>query len=604
MTRTLLLLLALSPAALADDSVTMTLDQFLAMYEKARTPDTQAPVAPTPYTRSSLRFVGEVETDEAGNPTAAVFDATIRIDPLRDGWKGVDLISKDVALLSATVGGKPVSVVPQGAWYRMNTDRTEPFDVKLRFAVPVVVREGIPGLAVRLAPGGATTVELTLPDDSPKDVRVGAAHRVVERVRGGKGVVEAALASGDSLSIQWPPKADEVAEAKDARVYAESFTLVGVGDGVLTARTSVAHEILFAGVDQFQFQVPDGMTVLDVRASGMDAWTVNGDGVLTVDLGFAVERSWSVSVDLEKVVGQGDQSLDTPLLTPLGVDRAKGWVGVTAGGGLEIAPGAVANAGPVDVRTLPATLLALTQQPILLGYKFLGDDATVPLDLSQHEEVDVLVTLIDTTEATSAVTIDGRRLTRVVYEVRNHNKQFLRAVLPAGATLWSASVAGRAIQPTKRADGGLLLPLARSANSGTGLASFPVEVVYVETGDALQGGAAFAADLPKVDVPSTAVSWSIYLPEGAKVPKGSKEGSLRAAQYQRYAAAREFVAIDAEYEQVSQAASADLGAGGLGNSAAPVRVELPLEGDVFVFEKLLSVDDERLWVAFDVRGLK
>ena len=38
-------------------------------------------------------------------------------------------------------------------------------------------------------------------------------------------------------------------------------------------------------------------------------------------------------------------------------------------------------------------------------------------------------------------------------------------------------------------------------------------------------------------------------------------------------------------------------------AAAPVKVQLPLEGVAYNFEKLLALD-ERLWVGFDVRGIK
>ncbi len=46
---------------------------------------------------------------------------------------------------------------------------------------------------------------------------------------------------------------------------------------------------------------------------------------------------------------------------------------------------------------------------------------------------------------------------------------------------------------------------------GRGLASFEVEVVFVENGKAPQGRkGSFSAQLPVVDVPSTYVAWSIY----------------------------------------------------------------------------------------------
>ena len=132
-------------------------------------------------------------------------------------------------------------------------------------------------------------------------------------------------------------------------------------------------------------------------------------------------------------------------------------------GNLELSAGAVKGAAVVDVRTLPPSILGVTGTPVLLGFKYLGEDAAIALDVSEHEEVDVLVTLLDQAEATTMFTRDGRRLTRVAYQVRNNRRQFLRLDLPDGAELWSASVAGKTVQPAAGSDGRLMIPLVQPA---------------------------------------------------------------------------------------------------------------------------------------------
>ena len=69
-----------------------------------------------------------------------------------------------------------------------------------------------------------------------------------------------------------------------------------------------------------------------------------------------------------------------PIAAPMAVDRVKGFVGVESRGNLEIKAGEVSNATPVDVRALPAAILGITSQPVLLGYKYLGEDAADPAD--------------------------------------------------------------------------------------------------------------------------------------------------------------------------------------------------------------------------------
>jgi len=220
--------------------------------------------------------------------------------------------------------------------------------------------------------------------------------------------------------------------------------------------------------------------------------------------------------------------------------------------------------------------------------------------------VDVLVTLLDQTRATTMWTRDGRRLTSVKYQVRNNRKQFLRMKLPEGSELWSASLGGRAVQPALSGDGRVLVPLVRSQTAGGALAAFEVEVVYVEDaeGPNQAGRGAFRAELPTADVPSTYVSWVVYSPEDAKVRKASVDGSLRKVDYlSNPIPSQDVYYIEAATPQVMQSASSQARSGAFGEGAVPVPVSLPIEGTPVSFEKLLALG-ETLWVSFDYRGLK
>ena len=81
-------------------------------------------------------------------------------------------------------------------------------------------------------------------------------------------------------------------------------------------------------------------------------------------LNFAAEGSYSLVVDLERVVPVDSGTVDVPIVQPLGVERSKGFVGIQALGNLELTPDGVVGAAPVDVRTLPATIVGVTDQPV------------------------------------------------------------------------------------------------------------------------------------------------------------------------------------------------------------------------------------------------
>jgi len=583
----------------APEQVTMGLEEFLKLYEatKDRTPDPEPPVD---YALAMARYNGRVVFDE-GEPTSAVFGARFRVENFHDdgGWLRVPLLPGTVAVRSATIDGRTAPIVLEGGQYRLVTDRRGAFDVEVQFAAAVTTSGGTTGFSFPLTSAGAAELVLSVPSSEDLDFSVANAKLKSDRRVGSDRVVEAALPSVGTLQVSWKREVEDVAEL-EPRVYAEVHTLVGVGDGLLTARTTIEHTILFAGVDRFRAAIPRGMTVLDVRGAGLQSWSVDDEGMLTASLGFAAEGTYALTVELERLIGEGPVS--APLVAPLGVERSKGFVGVQPLSNVEIRPGEVVGAAPVDVRTLPGNIVGVTTQPVLLGFKYFGMEAEVPLEVREHPEVDVLVTLIDQIDARTMFTVDGRRLSSVQYQVRNNRRQYLRARLPDGAELWSASVAGRAVQPALSGEGELLIPLVRSAAAQGSLAAFDIELVYVETGEApnRRGRGRLRAELPSADAPATYVAWTIYLPGKGKV-RGRSRGSLRRVDHLSRPITTEAVTAPVA-QQVQQKVAAEAQAGALGEGAAPVRVTLPLEGRPVAFEKLLALS-ELLYVDFDYRGV-
>lgn len=601
--------LTAGPALADPDTVTLDLAEFLALYDQSKAPDPDAPKPPVDHTVSDIRYAGRVEVDDDGNPTAAVFRATMRVDRLAsEGWSRVRLVHTEASLLSATVGGREVAVQRQGAFYELVTDREGAFTVAVEFAVPITEAQGVTGLSFPMAPGGSNRVALTVPTDAPLTFEVSEARWVRDEATRDGRRVEAVVPAGARLAVSWQRPVVEERPGEEARasVQTEAYHLVGVGDGLLRTTAVIEHQIRFAPVDTFRYALPEGLTVVDVQGAGLRDWSLDGDGNLTVDLRFAAEDRYTLTVDLEAVIGEGDTAFDAPVVRPLDVDRSKGWVGVTASGNLEIDTGEVTGAGAVDVRTLPGAILGRTPQPVLLGYKYLSDDPEIPLTLTEHDEVDVLVILLDQARATTMLTADGRRLTQVRYDVRNNRRQFLRLALPPGAELWSAAVAGKAVQPARAGDGDVLLPLLRSADRSGALSSFEVEVVYVEEGTApdRRGRGRFEAQLPSVDVPTTHVAWTVFTPEQARLNLRRAEGTLTVAeQPAAMPRAAEVLGLAREDDAVQSAARQTVAGGALDGGSAPVRVALPLEGRPVHFDKLLALD-ERLWVGFDYRGLR
>jgi len=245
--------------------------------------------------------------------------------------------------------------------------------------------------------------------------------------------------------------------------------------------------------------------------------------------------------------------------------------------------------------------VGMTNQPVLLAYRTVGTDFNVQLAMTRHKDVEVLLTLVDSAVYTALQTPDGRRITQVVFAVRNNGNQYLSLNLPKEAEVWSVLVAGNPVRPVADKAEGLLIPLVRSQAAARSLAAFPIEVVYVETPkvDAEKGW--METKLPVTPVPVTHVMYNLFVPKEASY--GWWEGSLRHVE--------DFTAIQTggveapqpptDARELAQKAARRAEEAAMARGLAPIRVDMPMAGKHYKFEKILVFKDE-LWFKYWYNG--
>jgi hypothetical protein len=517
----------------------------------------------------------------------------------RDGWALVPLLGSSAALKSAKIGGKDATLYTQDGYYWLLADKPGTFDAELEIVVKTFEAEGETGFTLPLPAAGATVVALAVPSPDALAFEVPGAQGLKVSNVGEERRLEAYVPAMSSLTVTWRRAVEDNKDKKEARIYAEARTLVGVSEGVLACKADIDYTILHAPVDRFTLSLPKDVTVLELRGKGIRSWAQAPDGTLDVTLNYGATGSWKLGVDYERANPEGP----LPLVKLAGVTRETDYVGVDARSAVEIVAGAPTNAVPIDVRELPASITGQTDYPVLLAYRARGGDVGIPLTLRQHPDLDMVVTLVDTASVDTLVTRDGRRMTRVRYGVRNNRRQLLRMKLPEGAEVWSAVVAGRAIKVGQDA-GDVLIPLVRSDASGGALTSFQVELVYVEGGEALvKGRGDLKVSLPVIDAPTTLLQWNLWTPIQAKVLPKTAEGSVHRVEY---FSAPPVLPAEAVVTQAAQAAvraeAANQGeTGTLGQGVAPVRVSVPLSGVTTRFERTLVLD-EPLWMSVGYVG--
>jgi tetratricopeptide (TPR) repeat protein len=206
-----------------------------------------------------------------------------------------------------------------------------------------------------------------------------------------------------------------------------------------------------------------------------------------------------------------------------------------AGGTLAIAGGSGAvllemesrGLEPMALYDLPAETRGLLAAPPVYAYNLApgpwpvglagrrGGEAQV--DLVAMAEFPVRETLIDSALYTVLYRPDGRVMTKVIYEVRNRAKQYMRVDLPPGATLVVARVSEEQRNLARGPGTSVLVPLEKSVLTTAGLVSFPVELVYVMAAPPLDRKGEFRAALPRTDLSIAYARCALMLPEGMKV---------------------------------------------------------------------------------------
>jgi len=553
---------------------------------------------PTDFIVTSSQYAGTLSSKSA----AMTLNAKINI-LRKKGWKRIPVLPLTVALGKTTLP-KGVFLNATGGSYELLTEASGEIDVVIEFSAAVKSNGGINSVSFSRVLTGSSIVDLTV-DQENVDVKVAGAQSLVSKPQGKKTQAIAALPSRMAASISWERALPKVPKAP-SKLYAESGTLVAVAEGMLLCQQVVNYNILHTPVRELTLTVPKGVSVLAVFGSGVKDWRVEPNGKMMVVLQKEVLGSYSLRISYEQA-SQAEANL--PVIQAEGVERERGFVGVVALSNAEIAAGTVVGASQIDVRQLPADIVAMTNQPVLLGFRYLGGDFTIPLTVKRHEEVGVLLTIVDAGAFTAMQLSDGRRMTKVTYSVRNNRNQFLRLKMPAGSETWSVSVAGNTASPAKDDQGNVLIPLVRSTRTSAELAAFPVEIVYVETPAAASPErGTLHVDLPSCNVPALHVMYSLYAPEEGKYTVGWSgtgfSGPMTLVEkFASMAAAtgRQVVKVNAakQAKQMQKAFNVKVDAKARAAGAAPIRVQLPVNGQLFRLEKILVLPGDKLF--FDLR---
>ncbi|MCX5675633.1 MAG: hypothetical protein NTX87_11560, partial [Planctomycetota bacterium] len=299
---------------------------------------------PADFAVTAADYQGDLTKD------GAVFTATFKVSVLKEkDWKSIPILPATVAIQEVTL--------PPGAYlrqannfYEVLTTSTGALEIKVKFAVAVTEQAGSLALRFDRVPSSTCILDLRVAQTGV-DIRVTGAQSVVKKEEGGATRVAAALPAAQPIQLSWERAIPE-AEKVPPKLYAETQTLVAVGDGILVCRQRINFNILHSGVRVLKLKVPDGVSILEVKGERVRDWRVT-QSELSVALSNEALGDYVLNVTYEKPATAAAAGVPAPVLRTVDVVREKGHIGVVALANVELSAPKLEGATAIDVRELP-----------------------------------------------------------------------------------------------------------------------------------------------------------------------------------------------------------------------------------------------------------
>ena len=512
--------------------VVLPVEEYRALHERAYPVERAPEPPPVEATLTRVDYDLRINGEAAGAGELASGRATLTIDVLKDGWVRVP-IPAGLLVREARLDGKLVSLVPVsggkgGSQLSALLSHAGRAVLLLDIALPVASSAGEESVALPSAASGVTRASVLLPRQGV-DIRLTGGLLSEKSESGAESKWVAYGRGNESLAFTWRRKTEDHRATQPLRLRGSLTELLGLGEDATSINAEVNLEVTQGAAREAKVQVPDKVTINQVLGAMVADWEVKG-GELSVTFLEPVEQTARFVITGE-TRSPREGEIGIPLLRLLNAERETGGVAVEVLGAGEIKDVKTEGLESADATDL-GELVASRQSPSLAAFRFrTGEKITRSLNvkIARYTPQAVLMANVEEARYQVLVSSEGKTFVQARYAIRNNQRNFLKITLPAGATLWSASLAGKTVRPGQAPDGAVLLPLDK-ARAGEEAPLFAVEVVYLVRGNAWNDKGQFALALPALDLPVSRTGLLLYHPPLFKVT--AEPGTFRSVPYE------------------------------------------------------------------------
>ena len=507
--------------------VVISIGDYRTLHARAYPPDREPEPPPVEATLTRVDYDLRIDGDLAAGR------ASLTVDVLKDGWVRVP-IPAGLLVREAKLDGKLVSLVPGGSGRGSNQlsallSRPGRSVLLLDIAMPVVSNAGEENISLPSTASGVTRASVRLPRQGVEIKLTGGL--LAEKTESGTESKWLAYARGNEpLTFTWKRKTEDHRSTQALRLRGSLTELAGLGEDSTTVMAEVNIEVTQGAAKEVRIALPDKVTINQVAGAMVADWEMK-DGQLAVTFLEPVEQNAKFIVTGE-TRSPRDGQIEIPLLRLLNTERDTGGVAVEVLGAGEIKEfksDGLENADATDL----GEIVSSRQSTSLSAFRYRAGDAktirSLTVNVARYTPQAVLMANIAEARYNVLITNEGKLLVQARYAVRNNQRNFLKITLPSGATLWSASLAGKPVRPGQSPDGSVLLPLEKS-HAGEESPEFAVELIYISRGPAWNDKGQCKLALPALDLPVSRTGLLVYHPPLFKVTP--ELGSFRTEAYE------------------------------------------------------------------------
>jgi hypothetical protein len=515
--------LTLAPPARAQDTaradgwVVLPIDEYRALRTRAIPPDSGPPVDAT---------LTRVEYDLRLSGDTIAGQARLTIDVLKQGWAAVP-IPPGLLVRDARIDGRPTALVedphdPQkgaGAPPHVLLSRSGRTVLTLDVVVPMASTAGAESMTLPASRSGLSAVAFVVPKTGV-DLAVAGGFIAEHGETGTDSRWLVYAEPGHALTFTWKHKTDDRRATLPLKTRARIVELVALGEDSTQVTSSIQVDVVQGLAREAVIALPAGLVVNQVAGANVADWNVDR-GALAVTFLEPVSTQTSIVVNGETRAPR-DGAIAIPIVRMPSVERETGGVAVDIVGPGDIGGREPRGLEPADPSDL-GDIVSGHESPSMAAFRFTplagGAPRTLTLNVTRYTPKAVLVANVEEARYDALVAEDGKLLVRARYGIRNNQRSFLAVALPADATLWSASLAGRPIRPGVDPKGALLLPL-RKGRANEDAAAFAVEILYLQRSAGWTDRGDARLSLPALDLPVSRTGVTLYYsPRYAISPK-------------------------------------------------------------------------------------